>query len=71
MPLTAAIDELEALVAELGDVRRRLAEPGVHADEDSLWELEVALRHLSVRAAARADLLRRQIELVNEQRRSA
>ena len=71
MPLTAAIDELDGLVAELGELRQRLAEPGVHADEDALWELEVALRHLSARAAARADLLGRQIELVSQQRRSA
>ena len=71
MDLTAAIDELDGLVIELGELGERLRGPGMATDEDGLWELEVALRHLSARATARADLLRRQIELVNEHRRSA
>ncbi len=69
--LTAAIEELEGLVIELTELGLRLRAPGMATDEDGLWELEVALRHLSARAGARADLLRRQIELVNEARRSA
>jgi hypothetical protein len=64
-------DELDGLIAELSELRDRLARPGVRDDEDALWELEVALRHLGVRAAHRADLLRRQIDLVNEERRTA
>ncbi len=68
---TAAIAELEGLLRELSDLRARLERPGAGADEDALWELEVAFRHLGARAQARADLLRRQIELLNEQRRSA
>jgi hypothetical protein len=71
MRLLATLDEMDGLLTELADVRVRLARPGADADEDTLWELEVALRHLAARAEARADLLRRQIDLVNEQRRSA
>lgn len=71
MDLTAAIDDLDGLVAELGELGERLRAPGMAGDEDGLWELEVALRHLSVRAEARADLLQRQIELISQQRRSA
>ena len=71
MGMGASVDELDALVVELTELRTQLARPGVDADEDALWELEVALRHLSLRAAFRADLLRRQIERINEQRRSA
>jgi hypothetical protein len=71
MTFTAAIDELDALAAELTDLGRQLARPGLDGDEDGLWELEVALRHLSTRAAARADLLRRQIDRINQLRRSA
>jgi hypothetical protein len=70
MDLTAAIDELDGFVAELGELGSRLRAPDMATDEDGLWELEVALRHLSARAEVRADLLRRQIELVNEQRRN-
>lgn len=71
MDLTAAIDELDGLVAELSEVGQRLRSPGMEGDEDGLWELEVALRHLSVRAQARADLLQRQIDVISQQRRSA
>jgi hypothetical protein len=68
---TAALVELDGLILELGELRHRLDSPAAGQDEDALWELEVAFRHLSARARARADLLRRQIELLNEQRRSA
>ncbi|MGK2949660.1 MAG: hypothetical protein ACSLFP_13895 [Acidimicrobiales bacterium] len=71
MDLTAAIDELDGLVAELSELGQRLRSPGMAGDEDGLWELEVALRHLGGRAEARADLLQRQIDLVSRQRRSA
>ena len=71
MTSTAALVELDGLILELGELRTRLAGPSAREDEDALWELEVAFRHLSARAKARADLLRRQIELLNEQRRSA
>jgi hypothetical protein len=71
MTFTAAIDELEALASELTDLSRQLGRPGLEGDEDVLWEMEVALRHLSARSAARADLLRRQIERINQHRRSA
>lgn len=71
MTFTAAIDELDALAAELTDLSRELARPGLDGDEDALWEVEVALRHLSARTAARADLLRRQIDRINRHRRSA
>jgi hypothetical protein len=71
MTSTAALVELDGLILELGELRTRLAHPVAAQDEDALWELEVAFRHLSARARARADLLRRQIELLNEQRRSA
>ena len=71
MRTTAALVELDGLLLELGDLRARLDTPAEDLDEDALWELEVAFRHLSARATARAELLRRQIELVNHQRRSA
>ena len=71
MRSTAALVELDGLILELGELRGRLAVTSTGDDEDALWELEVAFRHLSARAKARADLLRRQIELLNEQRRSA
>jgi hypothetical protein len=71
MSTGAAVDELDAMVAELTQLRWELARPGVEDDEDALWELEVALQHLSQRAAFRANLLRRQIELINAERRSA
>jgi hypothetical protein len=68
---TAAIAELDGLLVELGELRARLQGPGVGVDEDALWELEVAFRHLGARATARADLLQRQIQLVNDQRRAS
>jgi hypothetical protein len=71
MRTTAALVELDGLLLELGDLRGRLDTPAEDLDEDALWELEVAFRHLSARATARAELLRRQIELVDHQRRSA
>ena len=71
MTSTAALVELDGLILELGELRARLDRPRRESDEDALWELEVAFRHLSARARARADLLRRQIELLNAQRRSA
>ena len=74
MRTTAALADLDGLLVELGGLRARIEGPGLglgEVDEDALWELEVAFRHLGTRATARADLLRRQIELVNEQRRSA
>jgi hypothetical protein len=71
MRTTAALVELDGLLLELGDLRARLDTPTDDLDEDALWELEVAFRHLSARATARAELLRRQIELVDHQRRSA
>ena len=71
MQPTAAIVELDGLLLELSELRARLERPGAARDEDALWELEVAFRHLGTRAQARADLLRRQIERLNEQRRAS
>jgi hypothetical protein len=71
MRTTAALVELDGLILELSELRVRLDTPADGLDEDALWELEVAFRHLSARATARAELLRRQIELVNQQRRTA
>jgi hypothetical protein len=68
---TPALAELDGLLVELGELRARLQAPAARIDEDALWELEVAFRHLGARATARADLLQREIELLNEQRRSA
>ena len=68
MTMQAALDELDALVAELQGLRAQLARPGLDADEDGLWELEVALRHLSTRTKLRADLVRRQIDRRGERR---
>jgi hypothetical protein len=69
MATTAALADLDGLLRELGELRARL--DAAPQDEDAVWELEVAFRHLGVRATARADLLRRQIERLNQQRRSA
>ena len=71
MQSTAAIVELDGLLQELTELRARLERPGVGTDEDALWELEVAFRHLAARAQGRAELLRRQIDLLNEQRRAS
>lgn len=70
MRTTEALADLDGLLTELGALRSRLAADAGLGD-DALWELEVALRHLGSRATGRADLLRRQIELVNHHRRSA
>ena len=69
MATTSALADLDGLLRELGALRARLE--AAPQDEDAVWELEVAFRHLGARATARADLLRRQIERLNEQRRSA
>ena len=69
MATTAALADLDGLLRELGGLRARL-EAAVE-DEDAVWELEVAFRHLGARATARADVLRAQIDRLNEQRRSA
>ena len=71
MTLQAALDELDALVTELSALRDQLARPGFDADEEGLWELEVAMRHVGTRTLVRADLLRRQIERQVDQARSA
>ena len=71
MQPTPAIVELDGLLLELSELRARLERPGLGQDEDALWELEVAFRHLGARAQARADLLRRQIDVLNEQRRAS
>lgn len=69
MTLRASIDDLDGLIAELTEVRQRLS----HADlrgvpEDALWEAETTLRHVASRAARRADLVRRTIEVLRERR---
>lgn len=71
MTIQAAIDELDALIVELQAIRAQLARPGLDADEEGLWELEVALRHVGQRTQLRADLLRRQIERQSGSRQSA
>ena len=71
MRSTAAIAELDGLLLELGELRARLDRPGPVPTRTRSGSSRSAFRHLGVRAQARADLLRRQIERLNEQRRAS
>lgn len=64
VPLRDTIDEIDVLVAELGDLRQTLVRAeGNESPQDAWWDAEAGLRHLARRAEARARLLRRAIEL--------
>jgi hypothetical protein len=66
--LESSIDEIDALIVELGDVRERLARSSPDPDPEALWQAETSLRHLGERASRRADVLRRAIDLLRERR---
>ena len=67
MPLRESIDELDVVIAELTDLRRRLTQAQRSgAPEDALWDAEAAFRHLARRSETRARVLRRAIELQDQ-----
>lgn len=66
--LESSIDELDALIVELADVRDRLQRTGGDPDPEVLWHAETSLRHLGERATRRAVVLRRVIEVLRERR---
>lgn len=57
-----AVEEIEALSSELARLANVVDRAEVGATEDALWEAELGLLHVSRRAQARADDLRRVIE---------
>ena len=67
--LRDSVDELDALISELGGLRATLDRAdGSARGEAALWEAEAGLRHVARRAESRARLLRRAIELHDERR---
>ena len=74
--LRDSIDDVDALIDELTGLRQRLsqadlaltagAEPGDARAEDALWDAENRLRGVAERAAWRARMVRRAIELIGE-----
>ena len=68
--LQSSIDDLDALIVELSEVRERLARTGEQPDPEVLWQAETSLRHLGERATRRAVVLRRAIEVLRERRQA-
>jgi hypothetical protein len=69
MNLRDSIDELDALIVEITELRQQMCRAELADDpESALWEAEVGLRHLARRAEARAQVVGRAIELVDHQR---
>lgn len=66
--LQSSIDDLDALIVELSDVRDRLERTGGEPDPEVLWQAETTLRHLGERATRRAVVLRRVIAVLRERR---
>jgi len=66
--LQSSIDDLDALIVELSEVRDRLSAAGEQPDPEALWHAETSLRHVSDRATRRAIVLRRAIAILREQR---
>lgn len=64
MPLRDTIDEVDALLSELSELRQTLCRAELAgAPDGALWDAEADLRHVAERADARARVLRRAIEL--------
>ena len=74
--LRDSIDDVDALIGELTDLRQRLsqadlalaagAQTGDSRAEDALWDAENRLRGVAERAVWRAGMVRRAIELFGE-----
>jgi hypothetical protein len=74
--LRDSIDDVDALIGELTDLRQRLSQAdlalasgaptGDSRAEDALWDAENRLRGVAERAAWRAGMVRRAIELFGE-----
>jgi len=72
--LRDSIDDVDALILELTALRQRLSQadlalagdPDAAAAEDALWDAEHRLRGVSERAAWRARMVRRAIELMGQ-----
>ena len=74
--LRDSIDDVDALIGELTDLRQRLSQAdlaltagertGDTRAEDALWDAENRLRGVAERAAWRARMVRRAIELFGE-----
>ena len=70
--LRASIDDLDALIEELGELRQHVRHADLLGnDEAALWDAEAGLRHLAERANRRAEALRRAIEVLSLERRTA
>jgi hypothetical protein len=70
--LRASIDDLDALIAELTELRQSLSVADLRGNpEDALWDAEARLRHVAERANARAVIVRRAIDVLDRQRRIA
>jgi len=62
--LRDAIDDLDALIVELTELRQDLSHADLHGNhEDALWAVEAGLAHAAIRAQVRSRLVRRAIEL--------
>ena len=74
--LRDSIDDVDALIGELTDLRQRLSQAdrarsagtpaGDARAEDALWDAENRLRGVAERAAWRARIVRRAIQLFGE-----
>jgi len=72
MTLRASIDDIDQLIVELTELRQQLSVADLRGNPaDSLWEAEARLRHVSERAATRAAIVRRAIEVIDRQRNIA
>lgn len=72
MTLRPSIDDLDLLIAELTELRQALSVADLRGNpDDALWDAEAGLRHVADRATARAAIVRRAIEVLNEQRNPA
>ena len=70
--LRASIDDLDALIVELTELRQALSVADLRGNpEDALWDAEARLRHVAERAQARAAIVRRAIDVLDRQRRIA
>lgn len=66
MDLRDSIDELDVLIAEMTELRQEMCRAEMAGDpESALWDIEVGLRHLARRAATRAQVVGRAIELLS------
>ena len=70
--LRDSIDDLDVLILELTELRQDLSRADLLGnDEDALWSVEAGLRQVASRAEARANIVRRAIDLISRQRGAA